>query len=34
MSLNQVFSMFFKKAMETIQLERFDEYGYTYIAPR
>uniref|UniRef100_A0AAQ6IUA9 VWFA domain-containing protein n=1 Tax=Anabas testudineus TaxID=64144 RepID=A0AAQ6IUA9_ANATE len=22
------------KAMETIQLERFDEFGYTYIAPR
>uniref|UniRef100_A0A8C4I265 Calcium voltage-gated channel auxiliary subunit alpha2delta 1 n=1 Tax=Dicentrarchus labrax TaxID=13489 RepID=A0A8C4I265_DICLA len=24
----------FSKAMETIQLERFDEFGYTYIAPR
>uniref|UniRef100_A0A4W6DH13 Calcium voltage-gated channel auxiliary subunit alpha2delta 1 n=1 Tax=Lates calcarifer TaxID=8187 RepID=A0A4W6DH13_LATCA len=24
----------FSKAMETIQLDRFDEYGYTYIAPR
>lgn len=23
-----------QKAMETIQLERFDEFGYTYIAPR
>ncbi|KAM4553318.1 voltage-dependent calcium channel subunit alpha-2/delta-1 [Fundulus diaphanus] len=24
----------FSKAMETLQLERFDEFGYTYIAPR
>lgn len=24
----------FSKAMETIQQERFDEFGYTYIAPR
>uniref|UniRef100_A0A7N8YN54 Calcium voltage-gated channel auxiliary subunit alpha2delta 1 n=1 Tax=Mastacembelus armatus TaxID=205130 RepID=A0A7N8YN54_9TELE len=24
----------YKQSMETIQLERFDEFGYTYIAPR
>lgn len=33
MGLNVVFFVF-SKAMETIQLERFDEFGYTYIAPR
>lgn len=32
-SLNQVFFVF-SKAMETIQQERFDEFGYTYVAPR
>lgn len=24
----------FSKAMETLQLDRFEEFGYTYIAPR
>lgn len=33
MSLNKVVFCF-SKAMETMQQERFDEFGYTYIAPR
>uniref|UniRef100_A0A669DZX7 Calcium voltage-gated channel auxiliary subunit alpha2delta 1 n=1 Tax=Oreochromis niloticus TaxID=8128 RepID=A0A669DZX7_ORENI len=33
MSLNKVVFCF-SKAMETLQQERFDDFGYTYIAPR
>lgn len=31
--LNPIISVF-SKAMQTIQQERFDEFGYTYVAPR